>query len=89
MCFGRENGPMGPGAVVALVSDREMVGGKMRYKVTAQTGEVVSADWDSKTCVVEWCSDCCNGGTSTHHFSEVDVLQWQKAKPRVDSQDPS
>lgn len=89
MCFGKENGPMGPGAVVALVSDRVVVGGKMTYKDTAQTGVVQSSDWDTYTCVVEWCSDCCNGGTSTHHFSEVDVLKWQTAKPRVDTRNPN
>ena len=77
MCFGREDGPMGPGAVVALVSDRVVKEGKLIYKDTAQTGTVVSADWDTHTSVVEWCSDCCEGGTSTLHFSEVDVLKWQ------------
>lgn len=79
MCFGKDDGPMGPGAVVALVSDRVVANGKMTYRDTAQTGTVVSADWDTQTCVVEWCSDCCNGGTDTLHFSEVDVLKWQTA----------
>lgn len=79
MCFGKDNGPMGPGAVVALVSDRVVADGRMTYKDTAQTGVVSSADWDTLTCVVDWCSDCCNGGTSTLHFNEVDVLKWQTA----------
>jgi hypothetical protein len=79
MCFGKDNGPMGPGAVVVLVSDRVLVGGKMKYKDTAKTGVVSSVDWDSYTCVVEWCADCCSGGTTTQHFSEVDVLKWQSA----------
>lgn len=87
MCFTKENGPMGPGAVVALAADRVMVGGKMTYRDTAQTGVVASADWNTHTCVVEWCSDCCDGGTSTHHFSEVDVLKWQTSS--VDTQNPN
>lgn len=75
MCFGKDNGPMGPGAVVVSVAAREWdeESKEWRHLKSFPSGLVLSSDWDAFTCLVEWS----NGETNTHHFSEVDVLVWQ------------
>ncbi len=77
MCFGKENGPMGPGAVVVSVDAREWCEGcrTMHHLAEYPTGMVMHADWDSLTCAVEWE----DGTESTLHFRDVDVLRWQTA----------
>lgn len=79
MCFGRENGPMGPGAVVVSVEAREWCEDckTMHHLSKYPSGMVLYADWEKRTCAVEWD----NGENSTVHFREVDVLRWQTSAP--------